>query len=134
MMEPPSVGEHDFTTQDKQKVLEIFLQNETVAKVTKYLMFWSNDKKDQTYDTTNNPKSLIEDEDMSLFTNLLNDTSMHVAETTNRSPSPDYTSLRLPNLQEKKAATMNEKGGGGIDSTLNSRPGGGGGGGLSNLL
>ena len=107
IMEPPQqkVTEADFLLSDKQALLEAFLSNDTVVKLVKYLMLWSGDRRDTR--TTNDAldqslylKKGDNDSDLSMFTNILNETKMNFAQNSYTGPSPDVVNYKLPQLTE----------------------------------
>jgi hypothetical protein len=71
----PRISTSEFLQTDKHRVLELFISNETICKVLKYLIFW-NDKKEAKSESTSNSKQKV-DPDVSFLANVLGDNAVN---------------------------------------------------------
>jgi len=102
-----NIENDEFLNSDKQKVLELFLSNETVIRAIRYLTFWAGEKKDLR--SNENSTKGITEEETSFFTNMINDSFMNLSEVShqkgNKSFIPDISSVKLPQLADSRVDT-----------------------------
>jgi hypothetical protein len=98
------ITEQELMLADKEKILELFVPNDKVMKILKYIVFYMKDKKDtrttKEHDTSSLAKAFESESEVSAFTNILNDTRMNFLNMSFNGPTPDVGNFKLPTMIE----------------------------------